>query len=39
MKGMRIMYSAMDPEEKETALEFWRENWEAFIAWLNEYLG
>jgi adenosine deaminase CECR1 len=31
-----LIYSAMDPEEKERALEFWREKWEKFIAWLNE---
>ncbi len=32
-----LIYSAMDPEEKERALEFWRKKWEAFISWLNEY--
>lgn len=32
-----LIYSAMDPEEKERALEFWREKWETFITWLNEY--
>ncbi len=32
-----LIYSAMDPEEKERALEFWREEWAKFIAWLNEY--
>jgi adenosine deaminase CECR1 len=31
-----LIYSAMDPEEKEKALEFWREQWEKFIAWLND---
>lgn len=31
-----LIYSAMDPKEKERALEFWREKWEKFIAWLNE---
>jgi len=31
-----LIYSAMDPEEKERALEFWREKWQKFIAWLNE---
>ena len=32
-----LLYSAMAPEEKERALEFWREKWEKFITWLNEY--
>jgi adenosine deaminase-related growth factor len=32
-----LIYSAMDPEEKEKALEFWREKWEEFITWLNGY--
>jgi len=32
-----LIYSAMEPEEKERALEFWREKWEKFITWLNEY--
>lgn len=32
-----LIYSAMDPGEKERALEFWRKKWEAFITWLNEY--
>jgi adenosine deaminase len=32
-----LIYSAMEPEEKEKALEFWREKWEKFIAWLNAY--
>jgi len=32
-----LIYSAMDPEEKERALEFWRKEWEAFISWLNGY--
>ena len=31
-----LIYSAMDPKEKERALEFWREKWQKFIAWLNE---
>jgi adenosine deaminase CECR1 len=31
-----LLYSAMDPGEKERALEFWREKWRKFIAWLNE---
>ena len=31
-----LLYSAMEPEEKERALEFWREKWEKFISWLNE---
>jgi adenosine deaminase CECR1 len=31
-----LIYSAMDPEEKERALEFWQEQWQKFIAWLNE---
>jgi adenosine deaminase CECR1 len=31
-----LIYSAMDPEEKERALDFWREKWQKFIAWLNE---
>jgi adenosine deaminase CECR1 len=32
-----LIYSAMNPEEKERALEFWRGKWAKFIAWLNEY--
>jgi len=32
-----LLYSAMTLEEKERALEFWREKWEKFITWLNEY--
>ncbi len=32
-----LIYSAMRPEEKERALEFWRKKWEAFISWLKEY--
>jgi len=31
-----LLYSAMDPEEKEKALESWRAKWRKFIAWLNE---
>ena len=31
-----LVYSAMDPEEKERALEHWRGKWSEFIAWLNE---
>jgi len=33
-----LIYSAMDHEEKERALEFWREKWVKFIAWLNKYM-
>jgi adenosine deaminase CECR1 len=32
-----LIYSAMDPEEKERALEFWRKKWAEFITWLKEY--
>ncbi|MGB3860704.1 MAG: hypothetical protein WA915_01375 [Candidatus Aminicenantaceae bacterium] len=32
-----LIYSAMDPEEKENALELWRKKWAEFITWLNEY--
>lgn len=32
-----LIYSAMDPEEKEGALEFWRKKWAEFITWLKEY--
>jgi adenosine deaminase CECR1 len=32
-----LIYSAMEPEEKERALEFWRGKWEKFITWLNDY--
>jgi len=32
-----LLYSAMAPEEKERALRYWREKWEKFITWLNEY--
>jgi adenosine deaminase CECR1 len=32
-----LIYSAMDPKEKERTLEFWREEWAKFITWLNGY--
>jgi adenosine deaminase CECR1 len=32
-----LVYSAMQPEEKEKALEFWHRKWEEFITWLNGY--
>jgi len=32
-----LLYSAMEPEEIEKALEFWREKWDKFISWLSEY--
>jgi adenosine deaminase CECR1 len=32
-----LVYSAMDPEEKERALEFWRKKWTEFITWLKTY--
>ena len=32
-----LLYSAMEPEEKERALRYWREEWTKFIAWLNRY--
>jgi adenosine deaminase CECR1 len=32
-----LIYSAMDHEEKERALEYWREEWAKFITWMNEY--
>lgn len=32
-----LIYSAMEPEEKEKALEIWREKWDEFITWLNEH--
>jgi adenosine deaminase CECR1 len=32
-----LIYSAMEPEEKERALEFWRKKWGEFITWLNEF--
>ncbi len=32
-----LIYSAMNPDEKERALEFWRGEWANFITWLNEY--
>jgi adenosine deaminase CECR1 len=32
-----LIYSAMDSEEKERALEYWRKKWVDFISWLNEY--
>jgi len=31
-----LLYSAMDPEEKERALQAWQKKWTEFIAWLNE---
>jgi adenosine deaminase CECR1 len=33
-----LVYSAMDPEEKERALVFWRKKWAEFISWLNDSL-
>jgi hypothetical protein len=32
-----LIYSAMNPKEKERALELWREKWAKFITWLNKY--
>jgi adenosine deaminase CECR1 len=32
-----LIYAAMEPEEKEVALEVWRKKWAEFIAWLSEY--
>jgi len=32
-----LIYSAMNPEEKERALKFWQKKWAEFITWLNEY--
>jgi adenosine deaminase CECR1 len=32
-----LIYSAMDPEEKASALEFWRKKWAEFITWLKTY--
>jgi adenosine deaminase CECR1 len=32
-----LICSAMDHEEKASALEFWRKKWAEFITWLNEY--
>jgi adenosine deaminase CECR1 len=32
-----LIYSAMDSEDKERALEYWRKEWAKFIGWLNEY--
>jgi adenosine deaminase CECR1 len=32
-----LIYSAMDSEEKERALEFWQKKWAEFIIWLKEY--
>jgi adenosine deaminase CECR1 len=32
-----LIYSAMDPEEKEKALKYWGKEWAKFIGWLNEY--
>jgi adenosine deaminase CECR1 len=32
-----LIYSAMGPEEKERALEFWRKKWAEFITWLNKH--
>jgi adenosine deaminase CECR1 len=33
-----LIYSAMDPQEKARALDFWRKKWAEFITWLNEHL-
>lgn len=33
-----LIYSAMGPEEKKQALEFWRNEWAKFITWMNDYL-
>ncbi|UCC41238.1 MAG: hypothetical protein JSV96_07390 [Candidatus Aminicenantes bacterium] len=32
-----LIYSAMDSEKKEKALEYWRGEWAKFITWLNNY--
>jgi adenosine deaminase CECR1 len=32
-----LIYSAMDPEEKEIALKFWQKEWDGFISWLCKY--
>jgi len=32
-----LIYSAMNPEEKEMALKIWREKWAEFITWMNEH--
>jgi adenosine deaminase-related growth factor len=32
-----LIYSAMDSEDKERALEYWRKEWAKFISWLNEH--
>jgi adenosine deaminase CECR1 len=32
-----LVYSGMNLEERERALEFWRGKWAKFITWLNEY--
>jgi len=32
-----LIHSAMDPEEKERALEFWQKKWAEFIRWLNDF--
>jgi adenosine deaminase CECR1 len=32
-----LIYSAMDPEEKASALEFWWKKWAEFITWLKTY--
>jgi adenosine deaminase CECR1 len=32
-----LLYSAMDPEEKNKALETWKKKWAGFAAWLAAY--
>ncbi len=45
LKGLKqlamnsLLYSAMDEEEKEQALQFWQMKWTEFIAWLNKHQG
>ena len=31
-----LLYSGLEPNEKERALSSWRRKWTEFIAWLNE---
>ncbi|MDA2925139.1 hypothetical protein MYX65_10920, partial [Acidobacteria bacterium AH-259-L09] len=44
LKGLKqlamnsLLYSAMEPEEKERALLSWRKKWAEFVTWLNEHI-
>ena len=45
LKGLKqlamnsLLYSAMEPEEKERSLLSWRKKWAEFVAWMNENIS